>query len=95
MKNLKTGPPRRNRHRQPWVSHKRYRENGTDRWGNLTGTLRFPGARSTKDMPGRAHRSPREKPAKKSAGKKTKASIHRTIPAQVTRRVVSKDLGHW
>jgi hypothetical protein len=46
-------------------------------------------------MPGRAHRSPREKPAKKSAGKKTKASIHRTIPAQVTRRVVSKDLGHW
>jgi hypothetical protein len=46
-------------------------------------------------MPGRAHRSPREKPAKKSAGKKTKASIHRIIPAQVTRRVVSKDLGHW
>jgi hypothetical protein len=46
-------------------------------------------------MPGRAHRSPREKPAKKSAGKKTKALIHRTNPAQVTRRVVSKDLGQW
>jgi hypothetical protein len=46
-------------------------------------------------MPGRAHRSPREKPAKKSAGKKTKALIHRTNPAQATRRVISKDLGQW
>jgi len=95
MKTLKTGPPRRNRHRQLWVTHERYRENGTNRWGDLTGTLRFPGARGTKDMPGRAHRSPREKPAKKGAGEKTKALIHQTNPVQVTRRVVSKDLRQW
>src|SRR5471032_2960141 len=41
MKTRKTGPPRRNRHRQLWFSHERYRENGTNRWGNLTGTFRF------------------------------------------------------
>jgi len=57
--------------------------------------ISFPGARGTKDMPGRAHRSPREKPAKKGAGKKTKTLIHQTNPVQVTRRVVSKDLRQW
>ena len=35
----------------------------------------IPGARGTKNMPGRAHRPPREKPAKKGAGEKTKANL--------------------
>jgi hypothetical protein len=46
-------------------------------------------------MPGRAHRPPREKPAKKGAGEKTKAIICRMNPAQVTHSVVSKDLWQW
>jgi hypothetical protein len=32
-------------------------------------------------MPGRAHKPPREKPAKKGAGKKTNAITYRNNPA--------------
>ena len=77
MKSRKTGPPRRNRHRQLWVSHERYRENGTNRWGNLTGTFRFRvraarktcrGAHTGHHAKNRRRRAPARKPKPRFAG---------------------------
>jgi hypothetical protein len=93
-KTSKTGPSRRNRHRQPWVSHERYRENGTNRWGNLTGTFRFRVRAARKTCWG-AHKVTTRKTGEEERRQENQSLDSPDYPAQVTHSVVSKDLWQW